>query len=423
MVLSSPRRFAAILFTFVACSTLGACVGRAGAATIQASVASLEPTTLSLLESQANAYATTQGPYASGVWSTSMPGCWACANGGPATAVSTSYVLSGAKNASLLTMATDTINTAIATRQLPNGGFLGPPGDGQSEPIATYFFGVEFGTVYHLISRYLDPATRIRWQASLAAAANFLVSSGNAIWWANGNINLGYAEFFFLVWKATGDPTYLQDYNNEWTFLLAPPQSKFPDAGLVIVKAPTRADGSDGSGYLTETGAGGTGFDPEYTSLQLDVASRLFLLSGDPRALRLANLEVNMLLPLVNSSMVLTADNGTRHAGSDYQTGFLSSAFSVLSLFGGRTNLAGDAASEIAAERKWFSWPQDNPVMRRALGNDIAVQALAESMYSAGDRSLLAKRTKDRGSVKRHKSTRTKLSHHHHGKRRREPRA
>jgi hypothetical protein len=282
-------------------------------------------------------------------------------------------------------MAVDTINTAITTRQQPDGGFLGPAGDGQSEPIATFFFGVEFGTVYQLISPYLDSATRMRWQASLAAAADFLVSSGNATWWANGNINLGYAELLYLVWRATGNATYLQDYNNEWTFIVAPPQSKFPGAGMVIVKTPTKADGSDGAGYLTETGPGGTGFDAEYTSLQLDVASRLFLLSGDPRALRIANLEVNMLLPRLNSSMDLDASDGTRHTLSNDYTGFLSSAFAVLSLFGGRGDLAGYASSEIGAERTWYSWPQDNPVMRRALGNDIALQALAESMYSAGD--------------------------------------
>lgn len=418
---------------FIASFAAAFSVGRANAATAQANVASLEPTTLSLLESQANAYASTEGPYVNGVWTSSDNTCWACNNGGPATAVATAYVLGGRTNPTLLTMAEDTINTAIATRQLPDGSFLGPPGDTQPAGVATYFYGVEFGTVYQLISPYLDPATRIRWQASLAAAANFLVSSKASTFYINGNINLGFAEFFYLVWKATGDPTFLQDYNNEWTFLLAPPQNSFPGKGLVITKAPTQADGSDGSGYLTETGAGGTGFDPEYTSLQLDVASRLFLLSGDPRALRLANLEVNMLLPLVNSSMRLDTSNGTRHTQSDRYVGLLSSAFSVLSLFGGRADLAADAASEIVAETTDFAAPPlDNPVMHRALGNDIAVQALAESMYSSpptlapvsisplhGPAVAAAGPTRERRTGLRcRRIARTKVSHHRHSKRR-----
>ncbi len=37
----------------------------------------------------------------------------------------------------------------------------------------------------------------------------------------------------------------------------------------MITKQPTQADGSDGMAYLTESGVGGNGFDPDYTQTQL----------------------------------------------------------------------------------------------------------------------------------------------------------
>ena len=144
------------------------------------------------------------------------------------------------------------------------------------------FFGLEFGTTYHLLASDLDPATRTSWQASLTAAANYLINSGDTTWYANGNINLGYTEFLYLVWQATGNTTYEQAYNASWNFTMNPPKNRFPGSGLVITQQPTQADGSDGMAYLTEAGVGGNGFDPDYTQTQLDTACRLYLLSERP---------------------------------------------------------------------------------------------------------------------------------------------
>jgi hypothetical protein len=247
------------------------------------------------------------------------------------------------------------------------------------------FFGVEFGTAYEQLAANLDPAQRKRWQASLAAAADYLINKGVVTWYTNGNINLGETEFFYLVWQATKDDKYRQTYEASWSFTLSPPQARWPGAGLVIVKAPTRSDGADGSGYLAETGAGGTGFDAEYTELQLEVASRLYLLSRDPRALRLANLMLNMLLPRVDSAWRLDTSGGTRHTEAVRHVGFLSSALTVLSLYGGRSDLAPLVSAQFTAEEGFFppGPGSDNAVMRRALGNDVAVIALA----AAGDPS------------------------------------
>jgi hypothetical protein len=338
---------------------------------------------LDLLSSEVAAYAGPLGGYSDGIWNTTDTACWSCDQGGPATAAATDYMLTGRSNPNLLTEAERTINNAIATRQQPDGSFIGPPGDTQSASVATMFFGVEEGNTYLDLSPILDPATRARWQASLASAASYLVDSGNLYWYTNGNINLGDTELFYLAWQATGDPTFESDYEDSWSFTSSPPAATWPGQGLIITKQPTAADGSDGAGYLTETGAGGTGFDPEYTALQLDVASRMYLLSGDQRWLWLTNLLVNQLLPLIDTTdWMLNASNGTRHTESDYNVNLITSAFVVLGLYGGRTDLVPDILPDLQQLASTYSqsWTDYSNVYRRALGNDVSVIALATNL-------------------------------------------
>jgi hypothetical protein len=343
--------------------------------------ASVEASAFGFLNSELQAYATTLGPFQNGVWTDSSDNtCWACNNGGPATAAATAYMLSGGDQPQLLSEAEQTINTAIATRQNADGSFSGPPGDTQSANVSTMFFGLEFGTTYHLLASDLDLATRTNWQASLAAAANYLIDSGDTTWYANGNINLGYTEFLYLVWQATGNTTYEQAYNASWNFTMDPPQDRFPGSGLVITQQPTQADGADGMAYLTEAGVGGNGFDPDYTQTQLDTACRLYLLSGDPRALRLANMLLNTLMPLVSTSTwLLNTSGGTRHPQQGREDGFMTSAFAVLGLDGGRSSLVADILPELEQEEAWYPQPgeADSAVFRRAFGDSIALVALA----------------------------------------------
>jgi hypothetical protein len=291
----------------------------------------------------------------------------------------------------MLSAAEQTINTAISTRQQPSGQFTPPAGDTQPSGIATIFFGLEFGTVYHQLAAVLDQATRARWQSSLAAAADYLARTGNLTWYSNGNINLSEITFFWLVWQATGNTKYERDYNSLWKFTLHPPQNEFPGSGLVVVKAPTKADGSDGMGYLTETGAGGTGFDASYTSTQLDNLCRLYLLSRDPRVLYLANLEINMLLPRINSSFVLNISSGTRHTEANAQAGIMTSSFAVLGLVGGRTDLASKILPYLNVLESWYnvSGQADTPVYRRGLATDVSMIALAAG--SKGGKAPVAK--------------------------------
>jgi hypothetical protein len=321
---------------------------------------------------------TVDGPYVDGVWENSNTLCWECNEGGPATAAATVWLLTGRSDARLLDEAVATVDTVIDTRQLPDGSFASDSG-AASRDIATMFWGVEMGTTYLEVEHALDGATRARWQRSLAAAASYLIANGNPSWYTNGNIDLGNAELFYLVYRATGDRRYLAAYNTQWNTLVDPNQDRWPGAGLVITKTPTSPDDSDGAGYLAEIGAGGTGFDAEYAELQLDVASRLYVVSGDHRALQLMNLLLNQLLPRVSPSWRLSTDSGSRHTEPARTVPFLTSALVVLARHTGRANLAGLATSQFAASAAQYANPAnaDAAVFRRGLGNDLSTIALS----------------------------------------------
>lgn len=370
--------------------------GSGQAATLSSAAAGVEANIVPFMTQQLSEYANGPQPFANGVWTDTNPDglCWSCADGGPLTAAATLYVLGGASDPTLLNEAEATINTAIATRQTPDGGFTQPSTDSTPEGISTLFFGVEFGTTYRLLAPYLDPATRAAWQRSLAAVGNYLIASNSTTYYVNGNINLGMTELLWLIWQATGQSQFLQDYNNSWNFTLNPPQTKFPGAGWITVQAPTQADGSDGTGYFAEVGAGGTGYDAEYSSLQLDVASRLYLLSGDPRALRAANMLMNMEMPRVNTSTwMLDTSNGTRHTQPNRYVGFMSSAMAVLGLDAGRSDLIPWILPQLKQEESWYPQPNqaDSAVFRRAFGNSISTIALAAANADPPYQPTLAK--------------------------------
>ncbi len=418
--MTSRARSLAIALLAGAAAFLGAgAAAFLGAGAASANTLSPAGQSVSFLTAQVGAYAGPLGPYGNGIWHSTNTVCWACNNGGPATAAATAYMLTGESRPSLLQAAEGTIDTAIATRQNPDGSFSPPAGDSQPDGIATIFFSLEMGNTYKELSSVLDPARRGRWQRSLAAVATYLIRNGNVTWYTNGNINLGIVELFYLAWNATGNEAFHTAYEQAWTFTLSPPQSRWPGCGLVVVNAPNHADGSDGAGYLAEIGAGGTGFDAEYTELQLDVASRLYLLSGDPRALRLANLLVNVLLPRVDSSWMLDTSGGTRHTELSRKVPFMTSAFTVLGLDGGRSDLVTRIAPELAAIEASYTqpWNAYSEVYRRALGNDIAVIALAGNRVGAPVSAHVRRQTssKRRHQPRHHHATR----HHRRGGRHR----
>jgi hypothetical protein len=206
------------------------------------------------------------------------------------------------------------------------------------------FFANEIGNALFAMDRRL-PADRLaRWVGSVRKAADFLIANGDVAWYANGNIALGNAETMELAWIATGDARYRTQYDAAITFALSPPADRWPGRGLVLTKAPTRADGADGRGYLTEESAGNVGYDPAYTMLQLDVATRLWLRTREQRELRLVNLLANQLLERVDGAWNLDVSGGTRTPAGTWP--FTTPALIVMAGRGARPDLAARAQSQ-----------------------------------------------------------------------------
>lgn len=326
--------------------------------------------------------------YSNGVWSGVNVTNWACASGGGATAAATLYAIGGRDDPGLLNVATTTVNTAIDIRQQSIGTFISAIGtpNPNIDQVDSIFWGAEMAMTTMLLAPDLRSDEMAKWQTSLRALGDFYVKNKNLTWYANGNVNLQLAELFWMVWRVTGDPKYLTDYQQMLAFTEHPDPARWPGRGEIITTPPTSVDDRDGAGYFAETGAGGTGYDPEYTELQLTAVARLALLSGDPEAMRLTNLLVDQLLRRVDqTTWTLDASGGTRHTQPVRQVPFLTPALVILGRFGGRSDLLPLIDGQQAATQATYLAPgNDNDAYRRGLGNDLSVSALAEARYSFG---------------------------------------
>jgi hypothetical protein len=323
-----------------------------------------------------------------GLWVTDDHRCWACSQGGPATGAATLWAAGPRGRAQLRDEALQTIDRAIADHQGPDGSFVPPPGDPQSPEVATMFFGVELGATDLALNASLDPDRRARWSSALARAADYLIAHGNLRFYTNGNVCLGNAALLYLAWRVTRAPRFSAAYETALGFALAPPQSRWPGFGLRVIRAGSSADGRDGAGYLAESGGGPPGFDPDYSALQLDVASRLYLYSGDRRVLRVANLLANALLPRIDRSWMLDTGGGTRHPQAGRRVPFLSPGLAVLAWQGGRTDLTARVSSQfhLVARTYQDALNYGSVSIYRGLGNQLSVLLRAAQAGTAGRR-------------------------------------
>jgi hypothetical protein len=288
--------------------------------------------------------------YADGLWENGDPSCWYC-NVGPA--VGAAYLAES--EPAMLPIAVDSLNRAISEHRLANGSF-----EGESPAINSAAFSVLLGLAYVRLAPQLDAQTLSLWQQTLAGIADYLVSDHANTWYANGNVNVSYAAAFYFAWRATGEQSYLEDYNAELQFLVAPPGHLWEGFGLVITQQPSLPDASDGSGFLTEGSP--PGWDPEYSHLQLDFLSALYSASDDPRVLRLTNLILNQELTRVDTStFILDALGGTR---KNELMAFTSAALPLLVLDGDRPDLAPllpAAFARLSTEyHAWFKYTDHN---------------------------------------------------------------
>jgi hypothetical protein len=201
-----------------------------------------------------------------------------------------------------------------------------------------------------ILGKRLDRKHRTEWTDALRGAVDFLQGNGNYEWYTNGNIALCNATAAAVTWSATGDPRYETIYRHALSFAEDPPVARWPGRGLAMTKNPTRADGSDGAGYLTEAaGDAKPGFDADYVQVQADFAAVIALVTGDPEAIRLTNLLVNELLPRVfRSTWLLNTSGGSRHPDRGRTVPFTTSALAILA-DRGRPELASLVPAQTAA--------------------------------------------------------------------------
>jgi hypothetical protein len=272
--------------------------------------------------------------YRDGLWISDDMGCWPC-NLGPAVA----DAVLARRDPTRIPVVVASFDRAIRDHHAPDGSFAG-------DAIDTAFFVPELGTALIALGPRLSADTRHRWSNAIVRGAEYLIRSGNTTWYVNGNINLAYTEVLYLAWRISHQQRFAVAYEASWTFLTDPPKPRWAGYGLIIKRSPKRfartveagrlTKSNAEFGYLAESNGGPPGFDPEYTQLQLDAAASLFVLTHDPRALRLMNLLMNAELPRVNSTFVLNATDGSRHS---LYTPFLTSALALLVRYG-RPDLA-----------------------------------------------------------------------------------
>jgi hypothetical protein len=271
--------------------------------------------------------------YRSGQWyATDGPECWYCYDSAAVGAATLSQQPGGSP--SFARTAITTMTTAILRYQLPSGAFANPYP--KPDPIGTGRFAVDLGVTYLELRRVLATGVRRAWATAIERAAGYLIESGNTTWYTNGNVNLCYIEVMWLAWAITRESRFLSAYRTEWLFTMSPSQSRWPGFGFHITRKPMSADGTDGAGYLAESGGGSPGFDPSYVDAQLDTATDLYVLTRARQYLWLMNMLFNQLRPRINSAWILDARGGTRRS---YLTPFMDPAVSVLASSGTRPDL------------------------------------------------------------------------------------
>ena len=220
----------------------------------------------------------TQRYFRNGVWTTTdVPGDWEKTNAGPPLAAARLWAATGKTDAVAFGQAVSTFETAMATKQAATACSgptrsrapgsptrwgrptcaQGPPLAGPAERVVV-LDRPRRGLPDHEHERGLLPERQHR------AVLRRAVLPGL---------------------RGHGRREVQTAYNKALANAYRPRQDMYPGRGWVQTKAATKADGSDGSGYFTEEGSGGVGFDAEYTMAQLDVAANLWLASKDPRAL------------------------------------------------------------------------------------------------------------------------------------------
>jgi len=163
-------------------------------------------------------------------------------------------------------LAIDTFEHLLRDHQAPGGEITNPGSH-------AWFVMSDFANTYLLLKDSLDEPTRARWLDGMKKEAEWFKQHGDIPnpdltgwlattwkasdgWYINGNVNVYQAETLYAISLATGEPKYKHLFELEWRHTLSPSQKRWPGFGLFLLKMPTKRDGSDGVGFITEKGEG-----------------------------------------------------------------------------------------------------------------------------------------------------------------------
>ncbi len=274
-----------------------------------------------------------------GLWVGGDPDYWRSSSG-PGLAAAAVAALTG--DSTMHADAEQTFDTLIAQHEQPNGSFTAVSGAPTPQPIAidTMFFIDNLGMALWALRPQMTPGEVANWTAAISAGANYLASNGNLTWYTNGNIVIGNALAMALAFSASGNPVYETYFQQELTFAVAPPQNRWPGFGLIYTRTPSLPDGSDGAGYFAESGGGAPGYDADYTQVQVDQLTRLYLVTNSPTVLRLVNLLVNQEWGQVDTATLeLNTSGGTRHPQPNRSIPLTTPALALSASAGGQSYL------------------------------------------------------------------------------------
>ena len=274
-----------------------------------------------------------------GLWIGGDPDFWRSSSG---PGLAAAAVAASTGDPTMRVDAEQTFDTLISEHEQPNGSFTAAAGapDPQSPDIDTMFFVDNLGMALWALRPQMSSQEVAAWTSAIAAGANYLVNNGNLTWYTNGNVVVGNALVMALAYWATGNPVFETDYQQALSFAISPPQDRWPGFGLIYTKIPTLPDGSDGAAYFAESGGGPPGFDADYTQVQLDQLTRLYLVTSSPQVLRLVNLLMNQEWPLVDTgNLELNTSGGTRHPQADRYIPFTSPGMALSASAGDQSYL------------------------------------------------------------------------------------
>ena len=240
------------------------------------------------------------------------------------------------------------------------------------------FFGTQLGEALLVLRKagLLTADQDARWTDQLEKISAFWVAKHDPTWYTNGNIELGETLLYALTAQATKSVYWDGMWRRGLAYAISP-GARWPGCGLVQ----TSAD----AGYLVETGAGGAGFDTDYTTVQASFCARLWFFTRDLGALRLLDLLWGTLGPLTDAQGMTDMTVGVRkpHPGQRWVLAACSIPVRAVGPFPAQSVLDQLTPWWANALGGYYADYLKYPVQREMLGENLGTALLAATGWTS----------------------------------------